>query len=99
MTALKPKRRQDILAEYEELIAPGLELIELKTAKFCLFMFVVSCLLFALDLAFRNVDHGSNLRNSIYFQPFSTLCETIVALGEVTLNEGFQVEQKSETRT
>jgi len=37
VTALKPKRRQDILAEYEELIAPGLELIELKTAKFCLF--------------------------------------------------------------
>ena len=67
MTALKSKRRQDILAEYEELIAPGLELIELKTVKFCLLMFVVSCLLFALDLALKNVDHGSNLRNSTIF--------------------------------
>ena len=70
VTALKPKRRQDILAEYEELIAPGLELIELKTVKFCLFTFVVSCLLFALDLAFK--ECGSWLR-STEFNLFSTI--------------------------
>lgn len=36
---------------------------------------------------------------SFVCSPFSTLCETIVAPGEVTSNEGFQVDQKSETRT
>lgn len=78
MTALKPKKRQDILAEYEELIVPGLELIENSAV-----LFVVSCLLFALDLASRNVDHGSNLRNPSYVQPFSTLGETMVGPGHL----------------